>query len=227
MQITMLKVLYEDNHLIAVLKPAGLLVQGDASGAISLMDIVKDYLKEKYNKPGDVFLGLVHRLDRPVSGIVLFAKTSKGASRVSEQFREREVSKNYTAILEGVLPKDEGKLEVYIKKDEKLRKAYVFDNMVEDAQNAVLSYKVLRREKDVTWAKIGLHTGRFHQIRATFAHIGHPILGDKKYGAKMKYREGEIALSATELSFKTATGEKEIHLQLDPIKVLDLGLILN
>jgi 23S rRNA pseudouridine1911/1915/1917 synthase len=223
----MLKVLYEDNHLIAVLKPAGLLVQGDASGAISLMDIVKDYLKEKYNKPGDVFLGLVHRLDRPVSGIVLFAKTSKGASRVSEQFREREVSKNYTAILEGVLPKDEGKLEVYIKKDEKLRKAYVFDNMVEDAQNAVLSYKVLRREKDVTWAKIGLHTGRFHQIRATFAHIGHPILGDKKYGAKMKYREGEIALSATELSFKTATGEKEIHLQLDPIKVLDLGLILN
>jgi 23S rRNA pseudouridine1911/1915/1917 synthase len=223
----MLKVLYEDNHLIAVLKPAGLLVQGDASGAISLMDIVKDYLKEKYNKPGDVFLGLVHRLDRPVSGIVLFAKTSKGASRVSEQFREREVSKNYTAILEGVLPKDEGKLEVYIKKDEKLRKAYVFDNMVEDAQNAVLSYKVLRREKDVTWAKIGLHTGRFHQIRATFAHIGHPILGDKKYGAKMKYREGEIALSATELSFKTATGEKEIHLQLDPIKVLDFGLILN
>jgi 23S rRNA pseudouridine1911/1915/1917 synthase len=211
----MLRILYEDNHLIAVFKPAGLLVQADASGAICLMDIVKDYLKEKYNKPGDVFLGLVHRLDRPVSGIVLFAKTSKGASRVSEQFREHEVSKIYTAVFEGLLEKDEDKLEVYINKDEKLRKAYVYDEMASDAQKAVLSYKVLRREKGTTWAKIGLQTGRFHQIRATFAHFGYPILGDKKYGAKMEYREGEIALCATELSFKTATDQKGVRLELD------------
>lgn len=215
MNIKNLKILHEDNHLIAVFKPAGLLVQADASGAICLMDIVKDYLKEKYNKPGDVFLGLVHRLDRPVAGIVLFAKTSKGASRVSEQFREHEVSKIYTAVLEGLLPKDEETLEVYIKKDEKLRKAYVFDEVAEDAQKASLSYKVLRRENDRTWAQIELHTGRFHQIRATFAHIGHPILGDGKYSSKMKYQEGKIALCATELSFKTATDPKEIHLQLD------------
>lgn len=218
-QNSKLNVLYEDNHLIAVFKPAGLLVQGDASGAISLMDIVKDYLKEKYNKPGDVFLGLVHRLDRPVAGIVLFAKTSKGASRVSEQFREHEVSKIYTAVLEGELSKKEGSLEVYIKKDEKLRKAYVFDEVTQDAQKASLSYKVLRRENDRTWAQIELHTGRFHQIRATFAHIGYPILGDGKYGSKMKYQEGKIALCATELSFKTATDPKEIRLQLDAEEV--------
>ena len=214
-----LKILYEDNHLIAVFKPAGLLVQADASGAICLMDIVKDYLKEKYNKPGDVFLGLVHRLDRPVAGIVLFAKTSKGASRVSEQFREHEVSKIYTAVLEGQLEKDSDTLEVFIKKDEKLRKAYVFDKGVEDAQKASLLYKVLSRENDRTWAQIELHTGRFHQIRATFAHIGYPILGDGKYGSKMKYQEGKIALCATELSFKTATRENDIHLQLDPVLV--------
>jgi len=211
----MLKVLYEDNHLIAVFKPAGILVQGDASGAISLMDIVKDYLKEKYNKPGDVFLGLVHRLDRPVSGIVLYAKTSKGASRVSEQFREHEVSKIYTAVVECLLKGDEGTLVVYIKKDEKLRKAYVFEKKVEDAQKAVLSYKVLKHENDRTWAQIELQTGRFHQIRATFASLGHPIIGDVKYGAKMKYREGEITLCATELSFKTATGDQDIQLSLD------------
>jgi 23S rRNA pseudouridine1911/1915/1917 synthase len=217
-----LKILYEDNHLIAVLKPAGLLVQGDASGAISLMDIVKDYLKEKYSKPGDVFLGLIHRLDRPVAGIVLFAKTSKGASRVSEQFRSHEVSKIYTAVVEGLLENDEGNLEVYIKKDEKLRKAYVFEKMTEDAQKASLSYKVLSRENGVTWAKIELQTGRFHQIRASFAHIGHPILGDCKYGSKIKYVEGKIALCATELTFKTATDPKEIHLKLDAREVLGI-----
>ncbi len=215
-----LKILYEDNHLIAVFKPAGLLVQADASGATCLMDIVKEYLKEKYNKPGDVFLGLIHRLDRPVSGIVLFAKTSKGASRVSAQFRLHEISKIYTAILEGDLKEKEGNIEVFIKKDEKLRKAYVFEKEVENAQKASLSYKVLHEEKGLTWAKIELHTGRFHQIRVSFAHIGHPILGDKKYGGEMKYKEGEIALCATELSFKTATGDKDIHLKIDAEKVL-------
>lgn len=214
-----LKILYEDNHLIAVFKPAGLLVQGDASGAVSLMDIVKDYLKEKYNKPGDVFLGLVHRLDRPVSGIVLFAKTSKGASRVSEQFRSRDVSKVYAAVLDGVLEKEEGSLEVYIKKDEKLRKAHVFGMEAPDAQKASLSYKVLHKEKDRTWVKIELHTGRFHQIRASFASIGHPVLGDSKYGSKIKYKEGEISLCATELVFKTATEVKEVSLKLNPEEV--------
>jgi 23S rRNA pseudouridine1911/1915/1917 synthase len=222
MNIKNLNILYEDNHLIAVFKPAGLLVQADASGAICLMDIVKDYLKEKYNKPGDVFLGLVHRLDRPVAGIVLFAKTSKGASRVSEQFREHEVSKIYTAVLEGQLDKDFDTLEVFIKKDEKLRKAYVFDKMAQDTQKASLSYKVLHMENNRTWVKIELHTGRFHQIRATFAHIGHPILGDSKYGAKAKYQEGKIALCATEFSFRTATEQKDIHLQLDPKEVLEV-----
>ena len=216
-----LKILYEDNHLIAVLKPAGLLVQGDASGAVSLMDVVKDYLKEKYNKPGDVFLGLVHRLDRPVAGIVLYAKTSKGASRVSEQFRNREVSKIYTAVVGGVLEKDEATVDAYIQKDEKNRKSTVSEKMAEGAQKASLSYKVLRREKDLTWVRIELHTGRFHQIRATFAFVGHPIVGDVKYGSKVKYIEGKIVLCATELSFKTATGERDITLSLNPEEIFE------
>ena len=213
MKNEILKVLYEDNHLIVVYKPAGVLVQGDASGAISLMDIVKNYLKEKYGKPGDVFLGLVHRLDRPVSGIVLFAKTSKGASRVSAQFRNREVSKNYTAVVEGVIEK-ENNIELYLEKDEKSRKAIVHTGIAENALKASLSYKVLHTEKNRTWVKIELHTGRFHQIRASFSYIGHPVLGDSKYGSHIKYKEGEIALCATELSFKTATEEKEIKLSL-------------
>ncbi len=204
-----LKVLYEDNHLIAVYKPAGLLVQGDKTGDVCLMDIVKDFLKEKYDKKGNVFLGLIHRLDRPVAGIVLFAKTSKGASRLSKQFREHEISKIYTARVEGILEHKKGELKNYLFKDEGEGKAIIREaNDGSNVQIAELVYEVLKEEKDFSLVRIVLGTGRFHQIRAQFSNIGHPIVGDIKYGAKKSFPDGHIELCATELSFKKAVGEE-------------------
>jgi len=211
----MIKVLYEDNHLIAVFKPAGVLVQGDNTGDICLMDDVKKYLKEKYKKTGNVFLGLLHRLDRPVSGIVLFAKTSKGASRLSEQIRNHEFKKEYHALVEGKLKSARGGLKNYLLHDEKTNKAQIFDAPKGDAQLAELSYEVEETQGKNSLLKIDLKTGRHHQIRAQFAHLGHPLIGDKKYGAGMLYRAGEIALCATKITFKTATGDevKEVKIK--------------
>jgi 23S rRNA pseudouridine1911/1915/1917 synthase len=197
----LLKVLYEDNHLIAVFKPAGILVQGDSSGEECLMDQVKDYLKEKYHKPGNVFLGLIHRLDRPVSGIVLFAKTSKGASRLSEQFRNHTVKKIYHALVETrnpALPLT-GTLVNYLKKDSQKNKVTVFDEPAPETLRAELSYKVLEQKKDEAVVEIELKTGRPHQIRAQFAHVGHPLVGDVKYGAHQDF--SGIALCAVCLGF--------------------------
>jgi len=189
-----LKVLYEDNHLIAVYKPAGILTQGDRSKDVCMMDMVKDYLKEKYHKPYNVFLGLLHRLDRQVSGIVLFAKTSKGASRLSEQFRSRKVEKIYHAVVLGELKQDREKLVSFLKKNEK-----------EKIKRAELFYEVLAFNKKYSLLKIKLQTGRFHQIRVQLSLMGFPILGDIRYGAPFLLPDKNIALSATSLSFKTAT----------------------
>ena len=207
-EIFMLKVLYEDNHLIAVYKPAGVLVQGDETGDKCLMDEVKEYIKKKYNKPGDVFLGLLHRLDRPVSGIILFAKTSKGASRLSEQFRNHAVQKIYHALVEKSPKQKFGTLINYLKKDEKQNYTMVFDEPTDGALKAELDYEVVGKNL----LKINLKTGRPHQIRAQLAHIGCPIVGDTKYGSKTKYKNGEIALCATELSFETAVTKERIKL---------------
>ena len=201
-----MEVLYEDNHLIAVFKPAGVLVQGDETGDKCLMDDAKKYLKEKYKKPGNVFLGLLHRLDRPVSGIVLFAKTSKGAARLSEQIRNRTVQKVYHALVEGKFKNKSGALVNYLWKDKEKNFVKVFDEPVDGALRAELDYEVA----DGNVVKIKLKTGRPHQIRAQLAHIGHPIVGDVKYGSKTKYKDGQIALCATEFSFETATGGKEM-----------------
>ncbi|HOX61060.1 MAG TPA: RluA family pseudouridine synthase [Candidatus Magasanikbacteria bacterium] len=205
----MLEVLYEDNHLIAVWKPAGMLVQGDETGDTCLMDEVKKYLKEKYQKPGNVFLGLLHRLDRPVAGIVLFAKTSKGAARLSEQIRAHQVKKIYYALVAGLSPA-KGTLINYILKDEKTNQVAVFDEERGGALYAELYYEMVSSKNGQSLVRIELKTGRPHQIRAQFAHIGHPIVGDMKYGSKIFYRTGEIALGATELSFKTATTGENI-----------------
>ena len=209
---SMFKVLYEDNHLIAVYKPAGILVQGDKTDDKCLMDEVKEYLKEKYKKPGSVFLGLLHRLDRPVSGIVLFAKTSKGASRLSEQIRNHTVRKVYHALVECPPKKKSGTLVNYLKKDEERNFVEVFDKPVDDALRAELDYEVVGENI----LKIHLKTGRPHQIRAQLARIGCPIVGDSKYGSKIKYKDGQIALCATEFSFETATGGKKIELNVEP-----------
>ena len=222
-----LQVLYEDNHLIAVLKPTGVLSQGDRTGDVSIFDEVKKYLKEKYKKPGKVFLGLVHRLDRPVSGIILFAKTSKGAARLSEQFRNREVEKTYHAIV-GPPPmagsrqgrekplKSRGVLINNLIKDEKLKKALIHPapqgklQKYFDGKEARLYYEVVKSSDNYSLLKIKLETGKFHQIRSQLSLAGFPILGDVKYGhsshkASEWQTQNSIALCATGLSFYCAT----------------------
>lgn len=200
------KILYEDNHLIAVYKPAGVLAQGDKTGDACLMDEVKAYLKKKYAKPGNVFLGLLHRLDRPVAGVVLFAKTSKGARRLSEQIREHKVRKIYHALVEGEVKPAQATLVHFISKDADKNKVEIFNKPTPDSLRAELDYEVVKTGHKITLVKVTLKTGRPHQIRAQMAAIGHPIIGDKKYGAKTPYEEGALALCATSLAFETATG---------------------
>jgi 23S rRNA pseudouridine1911/1915/1917 synthase len=211
-----MQVIYEDNHLIAVFKPVGTLVQGDASGDACLMDEVKAYLKEKYAKKGNVFLGLLHRLDRPVCGIVLFAKTSKGASRLSEQFRNHSIIKIYHALVEGNLEKKNGTLVNWIEKNEEKNKVAVFDKETAGALRAELDYEVVQANKNNSLLKISLKTGRPHQIRAQFSHIGHPLVGDVKYGAKNALKDHSISLCATSLTFQTATGGETRTITVEP-----------
>lgn len=246
-----LKVLYEDNHLIAVFKPAGVLTQGDKTGDISLYDMVKDYIRIKKGKrplltgnakprsvppsreggtTTGVFLGLLHRLDRPVSGIILFAKTSKGASRLSEQFRTHEIEKIYHALVMGKPARKEGILTGFLEKDEKIRKAKV--KKEGSGKQAELTYKVVSSNEKYSLLEIRIDTGRFHQIRAQLSSIGCPILGDIKYGAPFPLPDRSIALSATSLSFITATTKelKEISLPVpsswgEYIKIQKLSLV--
>lgn len=210
-----LRVLYEDNHIIAVYKPSGMLVQGDHSGDSTLMDEVKYYLKQKYDKPGNVFLGMVHRLDRPVSGIVLFAKTSKGASRLSEQFRTHSIQKIYHALVLGTPKLPTGTLINYLKKDADKNFVRVYDTPTPDALRAELDYEVISSHGGRSILKVVLKTGRPHQIRSQLAHIGCPIVGDVKYGAPEERevtshgeKHSSISLCATSVMFKLATQEE-------------------
>ena len=211
----MLKVLYEDNHIITVFKPAGLLTQPDSSGGKSLIDEVKKYLKDRHQKPGNVFLGLVHRLDRNVSGIVLFGKTSKGASRLSEQFRSHEIKKIYHAIVEGELTPKNGKLIHFSKKDEEHRIAVISKSPQAGYDQLELDYEMVKSNKNYSLVKVNLKTGRFHQIRAQFSAIGYPIVGDSKYGSKEKAKDNNIALCATEVEFKTATTDEIKNIRIN------------
>ncbi|MBI4404751.1 MAG: RNA pseudouridine synthase [Deltaproteobacteria bacterium] len=192
-----MSILFEDNHLIAVYKPSGVLTQGDKSKELSLMDLTKSYLKERYKKPGNVFLGLLHRLDKPVSGVVLFAKTSKAASRMSKAFRERKVTKVYWALVEGVPDKKESTLKHFVFRESNRTK--VFDKNLPGAKLAELRYRVVREFDKYCLCEVVLLTGRKHQIRAQLAHIGCPVLGDTLYGSSA--RLGNIALVAIKLEF--------------------------
>lgn len=194
------KVLYEDNHIITAIKPAGVLSQGDGSDSPDILTILKAYIKEKYEKPGEVYLGLVHRLDRPVSGVMVFARTSKAASRLSEQIRQRKVDKIYRCVVDGVL-EGEGRLENYIYKDEARNMVTVTDTEKPGFKASYLDYKALSSKDGMTLVEVKLGTGRSHQIRAQMAHSGYPLIGDQKYGKK-DIRTKDIALEAYKLSFE-------------------------
>ena len=194
------KVLYEDNHLIVAIKPAGVLSQSDGSNAPDMLTILKAYIKEKYQKPGEVYLGLVHRLDRPVSGVMVFARTSKAASRLSEQIRTRRVEKIYRCVVNGVL-EGEGRLENFISKDEASNSVTVSDVEKPGFKASYLDYRALASKDGMTLVEVKLGTGRSHQIRAQMAHAGHPLIGDQKYGKKDN-RTKDIALEAYKLSFE-------------------------
>lgn len=197
----MIEVLYEDNHLIAVNKKPSDLAQGDKTGDSSLDREVKKYIAEKYGKPGDVFLGVVHRLDRPVGGVVLFARTSKALKRLNEMFYYRQVRKVYLAIVRERPPSDEDTLLHYLKKNEKQNKTYVYDSQVKGTKEASLSYRIAGRSERYYLLEIELHSGRHHQIRAQLAKIGCPIKGDLKYGFPRSNEDGNISLFARRLEF--------------------------
>ncbi len=184
------EVLYEDNHLLAVNKPAGLPTMGVAEGEPSLLASCKDYVKRAYNKPGNVYLGVVSRLDAPVTGVVLMARTSKAAARLSESFRNRAAEKTYYAIVEGVPEEPEAVLEHYLRKDERHRRVHVTTAQAEGAQLARLSYEVTAESGGLALLRVALETGRKHQIRVQLAKAGHPIVGDRKYGSSRKFEPG-------------------------------------
>ena len=206
------QILYEDNHLIVCVKPAGVLSQGDGSDAQDMLTILKKYIKQKYDKPGEVFLGLVHRLDRPVSGVMVFARTSKAASRLSEQIRSGMTEKYYRCIVEGLM-EGEGKLENYILKDAKTNSVTIYDKPTADAKYAVLEYKALKQESGRTLVQIKLGTGRAHQIRAQLARSGHPIAGDRKYGKDSK-ADYDIALQSFRLEFDHPTKKERMAFEI-------------
>ncbi len=209
-----IKILYEDNHLLGVLKPGGVLVQGDSTGDVTLLDMGKSYIKDKYNKPGKVFLGLVHRLDRPVSGVVLFGRTSKAASRLTNEFRLRQVEKIYFAVVLGRVAEDSGELVAYI---ERIRKSSrIATSESEGAKEAVMSFRVLGRKPGLTLLELRPRTGRHHQVRLQLADMGYPVVGDMKYGASEPLTDKTIALHAGSLSVKHPTKDVTVYLAAPP-----------
>ena len=194
-------VVYEDNHLIIVNKTASEIVQGDKTGDTPLSETVKQYIKEKYAKPGNVFLGVVHRLDRPVSGLVVFAKTSKALARLNEMFRNSEVKKTYWAIVKQRPPQDEGELVNYLVRNEKQNKSYAYDKEVKNSKKAVLHYRLIGNSQNYFLLEVDLKTGRHHQIRCQLAKMGCPIKGDLKYGFARSNSDGSICLHAHRVKF--------------------------
>ena len=205
-------VIYEDNHIIIVSKESGEIVQGDKTGDTPLSDTVKGYIKTKYDKPGNVFLGVVHRLDRPVAGLVVFARTSKALSRMNEMFRKGEVSKTYWAITAQCPQATEGDLEHWLVRNERQNKSYAYDREVPNAKRAKLHYKVLAHSDRYHLLEIQLFTGRHHQIRCQLAHIGCPIKGDLKYGAPRSNPDGGISLLSRHVSFVHPVSQRHIAL---------------
>ena len=207
-----LQVLYEDNHIIVINKRVGDIVQGDKTGDKPLSEIVKEYIKEKYNKPGDVFLGVVHRLDRPTTGIVVFAKTSKALERLNKMFSERETNKTYWAIVKNKPPKSEDNLIHFIKRNEKNNTSKAHNKEVPDSKKASLDYEIIKELDNYFVLEIQLHTGRHHQIRAQLQAIGCSIKGDLKYGYDRSNKNGGIHLHARKLFFVHPVSKESLEL---------------
>ena len=222
-----MQILYEDNHIIAVSKTCHEIVQGDKTGDTPLLDIVKAYIKEKYQKPGEVFLGVTHRLDRPTTGVVLFARTSKALSRLNEMFKSHEkIKKTYWAIVQSPPPTPQGRLENYLWRNEKQNKSFVVKPGTKDAKRAVLSYETIAQSDRYTLLEINLETGRHHQIRCQLAAIGCPIKGDLKYGAKRSNPDGGISLHARKIEFIHPVSKMPIEITA-PVPVDKLWLTLE
>lgn len=210
-----MQILFEDNHLIAVQKPHGQLTQADEGGELSLLDEVKAFIKVRDQKPGNVFAGLLHRLDRPVGGVVLFAKTSKAASRLSDQFRRHTIEKVYWAVVEGVPEQPEGEVVQWLLKDEKENYVHAFDHEVSGSQKAELTFAVVKQGDGKSLVEIRPKTGRPHQIRVAMSSLGCPIVGDLKYGAETRL-EHNVALFARSLSFDHPTTKERVTVMAEP-----------
>ena len=209
---SVLKILYEDNHLLALVKPVGISTMGLPEGEETLLTMARDYIKQKYNKPGNVYLGVVSRLDTPVSGVVLFARTSKAAARINDQFRNRTVTKSYDALVEGNIHPGEAELVNRMCEDPRHRKMWITQSAGQDAKDARLSYKKIAFSNAVSHVRVQLETGRKHQIRLQLSHHGYPILGDRKYGAKTVFPDG-IALHARILTVQHPISGESITLE--------------
>ena len=209
------EILFEDNHLIIINKKPGILVQGDITGDISLIEITKDYIKNKYNKKGNVFLGLVNRIDRPTSGIVIFAKTSKALSRMNEILRNREIQKIYWLIISNKFASNNGKIEGWFRKNSKQNKSYFFESQVTNSKFGSLSYKKIKTLDNYCLVEVELITGRHHQIRCSFSELGYPIQGDLKYGSKRSNKDGGIYLHSRKVEFTHPVSKNKILLRAD------------
>jgi 23S rRNA pseudouridine1911/1915/1917 synthase len=207
-----LQVLFEDNHIIIVNKRAGDITQGDKTGDKPLSDVVKEYVKEKYNKPGLVFIGTVHRLDRPTSGIVIFARTSKALERLNKMLRDKVIHKTYWALVKNPPKKTSDTLINFLKKDTKKNKSFVYKKEIEGSKNAVLHYKVIKKLENYFLIEIDLETGRHHQIRTQLSHIGSAIKGDLKYGFPRSNKDGSISLHARKIKFIHPVSKEEIKI---------------
>ena len=212
----MLNVIYEDNHLLVVEKPVNILSQGDNTNDDDMVNLLKKYLKEKYNKPGNVFVGLVHRLDRPVGGIMIFAKTSKAASRLSEQVRNKTFKKPYKAVLHGEMKKKQDNLSDYLYKDKKTNMVSVVNKNHKDAKDAKLSYKTLASNNGFSIVEIDLQTGRPHQIRVQFSSRNHPLYGDQRYGKNVNKKGQQIALWSYKIEIEHPTKKEKMEFVCEP-----------
>lgn len=205
-----LQVLFEDNHIIIVNKRAGDITQGDKTKDKPLSDIVKEYIKEKYNKPGNVYLGVVHRLDRPTSGVIIFARTSKALERLNKMLREKTIKKTYWAVVKNTPKKKENTLINYLKKNPKNNKSSVHSKEITESKKAILHYKVIQVLDNYSLLEVDLETGRHHQIRAQLSAIGSPIKGDLKYGFSRSNKDGSIHLHARKIAFTHPVSKEEI-----------------